>query len=351
VDVSGAGRRRDEEHQVGRGVLGPEVDPAGHGGHHHTGLCDAGVLGVGNGDDASPARYGSRVLLVVAALLALGMAACSSSGQQPPAVSAGASTTSSPPSSSTSSAATAPAVMAAPDPAVPPVPKATAAPTRPARTAPAPAAPPATAAPVPTPATAAGAPPVTEPFESSVLVIDDAIAARMTASWRPGCPVGLEDLRLVTVSHWGFDGRPQVGELVVHVRSADALVRVFERLFLARFPIERMRLVDEYGADDDRSMAANNTSAFNCRSATGSTRWSEHAYGSAVDVNPVQNPYVTRSGVSPPAGAAYTARNAATPGLITRDGPVVAAFAAIGWGWGGSWSSGKDYQHFSASGR
>lgn len=193
--------------------------------------------------------------------------------------------------------------------------------------------------------------PVTEPFESSVRVIDDGIAARMTSSWRAGCPVGLEDLRLVAVSHWGFDGRPQVGEVVVHVRSAEAVVSVFERLFRARFPIERMRLVDEYGADDDRSMAANNTSGFNCRTVAGSTRWSEHAYGAAIDVNPVQNPYVTRSGVSPPAGAAYTARSASTPGLITRDGPAVAAFGAIGWGWGGSWSSGKDYQHFSASGR
>ncbi|MGI8686547.1 MAG: M15 family metallopeptidase [Acidimicrobiales bacterium] len=295
---------------------------------------------------------------VVAGLVAVaGLAACAGGEQEAPAVLAGRSstttTTTAPAASSSSTTATVPAaVTAAPATTAVPTPKAPAASVaRPERTAPATAAPATTAAPRPAPAASAGLPTVMEPFESSVRVIDDAIAARMSASWRPGCPVGLEDLRLVTVSHWGFDGRPQVGELVVHVRSADALVGVFERLFRARFPVERMRLVDEYGADDDRSMAANNTSAFNCRTVAGSTRWSEHAYGSAVDVNPVQNPYVTRSGVSPPAGAAHTARSASTPGLITRDGPVVAAFAAIGWGWGGSWSSGKDYQHFSASGR
>ncbi len=289
----------------------------------------------------------------LAALLAVaGMAACSADGQRPSAVATSASsTTTAAPSSSTTSAVLPPAVTAAPGTTAPSGQEATPSPTRPARTISANSAPSTTAAPVPTPATTKGAPPVTEPFESSVLVIDDAVAARMTASWRPGCPVGLGDLRLVEVSHWGFDGRPQVGELVVNVRYADAVVGVFERLFRARFPVERMRLVDEYGADDDRSMAANNTSGFNCRSAAGSDRWSEHAYGSAMDINPVQNPYVTRSGVFPPAGAGYTTRTSSTPGLITRDGPVVAAFAAVGWGWGGSWSSGKDYQHFSASGR
>ena len=245
-------------------------------------------------------------------------------------------------------------------PAAPPAPPAAAAPASsvpaPAAARPAPSPPPAkamaTTSPAPAPAPLPPAePPPTEPFESSVRPIDDAVATRMSASWRPGCPVGLDDLRLLTMSHWGFDGRPRTGELVVAARHADAVVGVFAALFRARFPIEQMRLVDEFGADDDRSMEANNTSAFNCRTVDGSDRWSEHAFGAAVDVNPVQNPYVSRSGVSPPAGAAYTTRQASTPGLITRDGPVVAAFAAIGWGWGGSWSSGRDYQHFSASGR
>ena len=189
-------------------------------------------------------------------------------------------------------------------------------------------------------------------FQSVVSAIDDATAARMTASWRPGCPVPLDELRILTLTHWGFDLRPRQGELVVAATYAEDIVSVFRRLFDSRFPIESMRLVDEFGGDDDRSMAANNTSAFNCRPATGSTRWSEHAYGRAVDVNPIQNPYVTRSGaVLPPAGVAHTTRDPATPGLITDDSLVVAGFHSIGWLWGGDWSSGKDYQHFSATGR
>ena len=156
----------------------------------------------------------------------------------------------------------------------------------------------------------------------------------------------------MTLNHWGFAGEVREGELVVHADWAEAIVAVFRALFEDRFPVEQVRLVDEFGGDDDRSMAANNTSAFNCRAATGSTRWSEHAYGRAIDINPIQNPYVMRSGaVLPPEGAAHARRDPATPGLITTDGPVVAAFDAIGWHWGGRWSSGKDYQHFSATGR
>jgi hypothetical protein len=116
--------------------------------------------------------------------------------------------------------------------------------------------------------------------------------------------------------------------------------------------VRQVRLVDEFGGDDDRSMAPDNTSAFNCRRVTGSPRWSEHAYGRAVDINPLENPYVTGAGaVLPPEGAAHTGRDPGTLGLITADGPVVDAFAAIGWHWGGDWSSGRDYQHFSATGR
>jgi len=112
-----------------------------------------------------------------------------------------------------------------------------------------------------------------------------------------------------------------------------------------------MEPVDAFGGDDDRSMAANNTSAFNCRTIAGSSRWSEHAFGRAIDINPVQNPYVRGASVDPPAGATFLDRASGAPGLITADGPVVAAFAKIGWRWGGAWSAGQDYQHFSASGR
>ncbi len=187
-------------------------------------------------------------------------------------------------------------------------------------------------------------------FDASVAPIDDALRLRMHTSWRPGCPVNLEDLRYLRVQHWRFDGTVATGELVVHADAADDMVTVFGELFGDRFPIEQMVLVDTYGGDDDRSMAANNTSGFNCRTA-GGTRWSEHAYGRAVDINPIQNPHVTGSSVEPDAGRRYTDRDDLRPGMIRADGAVVAAFGRVGWKWGGTWSSSKDYQHFSPSGR
>lgn len=172
------------------------------------------------------------------------------------------------------------------------------------------------------------------------------------SSWRQGCPVPLDDLRLVVVDHWGFDGRVHRGELVVHADHAPGVLSVFQTLFEQRFPIEHMRLVDDYGGDDERSMAANNTSGFNCRLVADGERWSEHAYGRAVDVNPVQNPYVSPGGrVAPAAGSAHLDRSRDVKGMIRPGDEVVRAFASIGWSWGGSWRSAKDYQHFSSTGR
>jgi D-alanyl-D-alanine carboxypeptidase len=188
-------------------------------------------------------------------------------------------------------------------------------------------------------------------FRGSVAAIDPATRSRMRWSWRPGCPVGLADLRLLRVDHWGFDRRVHRGELVVHRDQARRVLGVIERLFRAGYPIRRMRLVDDYRADDDRSMAANNTSAFNCRPVAGTSRWSEHAYGRAIDVNPVQNPYVAGRHVSPPAGRPYADRARRAPGMIRAGDAVVRAFAAAGWAWGGAWRNARDYQHFSANGR
>jgi D-alanyl-D-alanine carboxypeptidase len=189
-------------------------------------------------------------------------------------------------------------------------------------------------------------------FQGRAERIDAATRERMSGvSWRPGCPVGFAELRLLTVSHWGFDGRVHTGRLVVHRDYAEGMVGAMRKLFRLQYPIRQMRLVDAYGADDHRSMDADNTSAFNCRYVAGSPGvWSEHAYGRAVDVNPIENPYVTDSGhVSPPAGARFADR-AHAKGVIHRGGPVVRAFEAIGWEWGGNWSWPKDYQHFSATG-
>ncbi|MFP5255793.1 MAG: M15 family metallopeptidase [Acidimicrobiia bacterium] len=194
-------------------------------------------------------------------------------------------------------------------------------------------------------------PPVIPPFRFEVRSIDSALAQRMAASWRPGCPVPLGDLRYLTIRHWGFHGRPVDGEMVVHAQAVPAVRTIFERLYRDRFPVERMRLVDDYGADDDRSMAANNTSAFNCRRVSGGTAWSEHAYGRAIDVNPVQNPYVAGSLVLPSAGAAHLDRTHPELGKIREGDAFVRAVDAVGWGWGGRWRTVKDYQHISASGR
>lgn len=195
-----------------------------------------------------------------------------------------------------------------------------------------------------------------EAYQASVSRIGPELQQRLRFSYRSGCPVPLEDLRLVTVRYVGYDGAIRSGDLVVHEDHARGITQVFESLYDARWPVASMRLVDDYRADDDASMAANNTSAYNCRRVAGSASWSEHAYGGAIDVNPVQNPYVTDGLVAPPNGRRFAAidrsRGVSAPrGAIRAGDVVVRAFARIGWEWGGDWSSKKDYQHFSASGR
>lgn len=190
-------------------------------------------------------------------------------------------------------------------------------------------------------------------YSWSMQRIGPALRQRMGFSHRPGCPVPLTDLRHLRMAYVGFDGRPHVGELVIHEDHAEQVASVFRRLYDARWPIRRMRLVDDYGGDDIRSMSANNTSGYNCRRVAGSRAWSAHAYGAAVDINPMQNPDLSGDSVAPRAGHRFatTDRSADTqppPGVITTNGPVVRAFARIGWQWGGTWSSAKDYQHFAA---
>jgi hypothetical protein len=188
-------------------------------------------------------------------------------------------------------------------------------------------------------------------FRGSIDRLSPALRERMTGvSWHRGCPVHIRDLRLLTVRRWRFDGGVGIGYVVVNRWQAKPLRRAMRKLFEARYPIKRMRLVDRYGANDDRSMNANNTSAFNCRFVAGTTRWSEHAYGRAIDVNPVQNPYVSNGVASPRKGQAYVDRSQRRMGMIHAGDRVVRAFAESGWSWGAYWSSPKDYQHFSATG-
>lgn len=191
------------------------------------------------------------------------------------------------------------------------------------------------------------------PFRVAVDVLPATLQETMTgASWRPGCPVTLRELRLVTARHWGFDGRVRTGRLVVHRDVAADVAGVLRTLYAARFPIRRMVPVDAYGASDFRSIEADNTSAFNCRYVDGTTRWSEHAYGRAIDLNPIENPYVTSAGTtSHPASRRYLRRAPYRRGMAVEGGVLVRAFAAAGWSWGGRWTGARDYQHFSASGR
>lgn len=189
-------------------------------------------------------------------------------------------------------------------------------------------------------------------FRGEIARIDTALAKRMTGvSWRKGCPVSLRGLRLLKLSHWGFDGRPRTGQLVVHRDVARELVSAFRELYAARFPIRRMRLIDAYGGSDFQSIEADNTSAFNCRYVDGTTRWSEHAYGRAIDVNPIENPYVSGGRTSHRASVPYVNRARRRPGMAYEGGALVRVFDRIGWSWGGRWQSVSDYQHFSASGR
>ena len=170
-------------------------------------------------------------------------------------------------------------------------------------------------------------------------------------SWREGCPVPLRKLRYLEVAHRGFDGRDRVGELIVHRDAVPAMRRAFGRLHRKRFPIRRMRLVDDYRASDFESIEADNTSAFNCRTVAGTDRWSDHAYGRAIDVNPIENPYVSADGMTAhPASEPYLDRRRRRPGMARGGGVLVKAFAAAGWEWGGKWSPARDYQHFSATG-
>jgi len=177
-------------------------------------------------------------------------------------------------------------------------------------------------------------------------------AAQLGRSWRPGCPVGPAQLRTVRVSYVGFDGRAHAGSLVVNRRVTADVATVFRRLYAARFPIRRMTPVAAYGGSDTRSMAADNTSAFNCRYAVapGAKRWSVHAYGEAIDVNTIENPYLEGGRVLPPAGRAYTNRTNARRGMAVAGGALVRAFASVGWLWGGRWSASPDWQHFSRTG-
>lgn len=192
-------------------------------------------------------------------------------------------------------------------------------------------------------------PPATAEFSAGRRPLSPEVLGRST--WREGCPVGPDELTFLTLSFWGFDGRPHTGEMIVNAAVAEDIVEVFRRLFEARFPIEEMRIVTDADLAAPATGDGNNTTGFVCRPVTGGTRFSEHASGLAVDVNPFHNPYRRGELVLPELAAAYLDRSPTRPGMMTDGDVVVEAFEAIGWSWGGRWTSPQDYQHFSLHNR
>lgn len=190
-------------------------------------------------------------------------------------------------------------------------------------------------------------------FTATVKPLSNAERSAMTpAVWRPGCPVSLDDLRLVTVRHWSADGKVRTGRLVVHWKGAAATVRIMRALFDLRFPITRMEPIERYVGDDFQSIEADNTSAFNCRRRVGTGGWSQHAYGRAIDINPLLNPYVRGRHTAHVASRPYLNRNRVRPGMLVAGSEEVAVIEAEGWGWAGAWPGKiQDYQHISATGR
>jgi D-alanyl-D-alanine carboxypeptidase len=207
-------------------------------------------------------------------------------------------------------------------------------------------------------AAAAAAPAAERPFHSSVRPLPASLRADLTGRyWRPGCPVPLAQLRLLTVAHWGFDGAVRTGQLVVAREYAHALRGVFRKLYDLQFPIRHMRLVDSYGPEPARPADGDVSGSFECRQAvpspcsggSGTGSWSNHAYGRAIDLNPVENPYVGCGRTRDRESARYMDRSRLRRGMVTP--AVVSAFRSIGWGWGGAWTGAtKDYMHFSPTG-
>ncbi|MEM9713911.1 MAG: M15 family metallopeptidase [Actinomycetota bacterium] len=192
-------------------------------------------------------------------------------------------------------------------------------------------------------------PPADDAYAATIGPVPDDVLAR--SSWTEACPVTADELAYLTISHWGFDGGHHTGELIVNAAVAEDVVEVFGRLHEARFPIEGTSVVTLEQVDDHPTGDWNDTTGFVCRPAVGSSNWSQHAFGLAVDINPFHNPYLKGDLVLPELASVYVDRERVLPGMIFDGDVVVRAFADIGWAWGGNWSSLKDWMHFSASGR
>jgi hypothetical protein len=182
--------------------------------------------------------------------------------------------------------------------------------------------------------------------------IRDVDAERLAHSWTSDCPVAPDEVVEVELTHWGFDGQTHEGAIVVARSEGENIADTFEMLFDIGYPIESVIPIGDLppGVEDD-DPDYNNTSGLHCRRATGSSRWSDHARGLAIDINPLLNPFITPRTLWPANSERYLDRALGEPGMITAGDPVVEAFSAHGWHWGGYWESIKDYQHFSTTNR
>ena len=203
-------------------------------------------------------------------------------------------------------------------------------------------------APAPSPSGSLGPPP---PFEASIDRLTEQQQKWMDGeNWASYCPIRFADLRLLTVTYENFEGDPLEGRVIVNRNVATKMVGVFEELYDAGFQIEHLDTIELYPPKQRPDKLRNVSAAYNCRPIKGTSTWSQHTYGLAIDLNPVQNPYVNGSDVIPNVGKPYVNRKNERPGMILAKGPVVRAFRDIGWEWGGNWNSVKDYMHFSKTG-
>jgi hypothetical protein len=197
------------------------------------------------------------------------------------------------------------------------------------------------------------------PFHSSIKPLPNSVKSELKKGgyWQKGCPVALSDLRVLTVTHRGFDKHNHTGQLIVNKNAAAPLAKVFHRLYVLHFPIRHMSVDSVYGPRSQQPKDGDVSGSFECRQAVpspciggkGTGSWSNHAYGLAVDLNPRENPYVGCGMSRDPTAQSYRDRSRHRPGMVTAQ--VRKAFASIGWGWGGSWTGNtKDYMHFSVNG-
>lgn len=191
-------------------------------------------------------------------------------------------------------------------------------------------------------------------YQGYVYPIAPKLKAKMIAgnSWQEGCPVHTDELRYLRMTYIDFNGEDQVGELIVHKEIAEEMIQILGEMYAVGYPIRQMRLISDFDGNDWQSIEADNTSAFNCRKATGSKKWSNHAYGKAIDMNPIENPYISRKGyISHKASQKYRQRvhednSPEDRAVLLKDDPVTKILKSYGYHWGGDWKTVKDYQHF-----